>query len=83
MKIVADFVLFCCPIKTFIMFVSTRGKDSSPVFVSAPLLFLPQVRDVWYEAGTVWYVHKDGFTLGELLKQPCTYFMLQLDLFTY
>lgn len=29
----------------------------------APLLF--QVRDVWYEAGTVWYLHKEGFTLGE------------------
>lgn len=28
-------------------------------------LFLAQVRDVWYEAGTVWYVHKDGFALGE------------------
>lgn len=28
-----------------------------------PLLF--QVRDVWYETGTVWYLHKDGFTLGE------------------
>lgn len=25
-----------------------------------------QVRDVWYEAGTVWCVHKDGFSLGEL-----------------
>lgn len=24
-----------------------------------------QVRDVWYEAGTVWYVHKDGFSLGK------------------
>ncbi|KAJ8339533.1 hypothetical protein SKAU_G00363190 [Synaphobranchus kaupii] len=26
------------------------------------------VRDVWYEAGTVWYVHKDGFTLATQLK---------------
>ncbi|XP_036384413.1 unconventional myosin-XVIIIb-like [Megalops cyprinoides] len=25
-------------------------------------------RDVWYEAGTVWYVHKDGFTLATQLK---------------
>lgn len=40
----------------------------------APLLMLArgvidavvfQVRDVWYEAGTVWCVHKDGFSLGE------------------
>lgn len=30
--------------------------------------FLSQVRDVWYEAGRVWYVHKDGFTPGESLK---------------
>lgn len=29
---------------------------------------LSQVRDVWYEAGTVWYVHKDGFTRGESLS---------------
>ncbi|XP_055369543.1 LOW QUALITY PROTEIN: unconventional myosin-XVIIIb-like [Betta splendens] len=27
-----------------------------------------QVRDVWYEAGTVWYVHKDGFTRATHLK---------------
>ncbi|XP_076614858.1 unconventional myosin-XVIIIb [Chaetodon auriga] len=27
-----------------------------------------EVRDVWYEAGTVWYVHKDGFTLATHLK---------------
>uniref|UniRef100_A0A3Q0RQE1 Myosin motor domain-containing protein n=1 Tax=Amphilophus citrinellus TaxID=61819 RepID=A0A3Q0RQE1_AMPCI len=27
-----------------------------------------QVRDVWYEAGTVWYVHKDGFTRATQLK---------------
>ncbi|XP_029940284.1 unconventional myosin-XVIIIb [Salarias fasciatus] len=27
-----------------------------------------EVRDVWYEAGTVWYVHKDGFTLATQLK---------------
>ena len=34
------------------------------------LRFSPQhVRDVWYEAGTVWYVHKDGFTLGESENQ--------------
>ncbi|XP_072310328.1 unconventional myosin-XVIIIb-like isoform X2 [Eucyclogobius newberryi] len=26
------------------------------------------VRDVWYEAGTVWYVHKDGFSLATHLK---------------
>ncbi|KAJ8400053.1 hypothetical protein AAFF_G00400920 [Aldrovandia affinis] len=25
-------------------------------------------RDVWYEAGMVWYVHKDGFTLATQLK---------------
>uniref|UniRef100_A0A3Q1H286 Myosin XVIIIB n=1 Tax=Acanthochromis polyacanthus TaxID=80966 RepID=A0A3Q1H286_9TELE len=29
---------------------------------------LLQVRDVWYEAGTVWYIHKDGFTLATQLK---------------
>uniref|UniRef100_A0A3B4WTY5 Unconventional myosin-XVIIIb-like n=1 Tax=Seriola lalandi dorsalis TaxID=1841481 RepID=A0A3B4WTY5_SERLL len=28
----------------------------------------PQVRDVWYEAGTVWCVQKDGFTLATQLK---------------
>ncbi|XP_074546417.1 unconventional myosin-XVIIIb [Halichoeres trimaculatus] len=27
-----------------------------------------EIRDVWYEAGTVWYVHKDGFTLATQLK---------------
>nr|XP_046231592.1 unconventional myosin-XVIIIb-like isoform X2 [Scatophagus argus] len=27
-----------------------------------------EVRDVWYEAGDVWYVHKDGFTLATQLK---------------
>ncbi|KAM4634781.1 unconventional myosin-XVIIIb [Polymixia lowei] len=27
-----------------------------------------EVRDVWYEAGTVWYAHKDGFTLATQLK---------------
>lgn len=27
-----------------------------------------EVRDVWYEAGTLWYVHKDGFTLATQLK---------------
>uniref|UniRef100_A0A3Q1CN03 Myosin motor domain-containing protein n=1 Tax=Amphiprion ocellaris TaxID=80972 RepID=A0A3Q1CN03_AMPOC len=27
-----------------------------------------EVRDVWYEAGTVWYIHKDGFTLATQLK---------------
>ncbi|XP_072515670.1 unconventional myosin-XVIIIb-like [Salminus brasiliensis] len=26
------------------------------------------VRDVWYEAGTVWYSHKNGFTLATQLK---------------
>ncbi|XP_042372629.1 unconventional myosin-XVIIIa-like, partial [Plectropomus leopardus] len=26
------------------------------------------VRDVWYEAGTVWYVHKDGYSLATQLK---------------
>ncbi|XP_017549245.1 unconventional myosin-XVIIIb isoform X1 [Pygocentrus nattereri] len=26
------------------------------------------VRDVWYEAGTVWYTHKNGFTLATQLK---------------
>lgn len=55
-------VKICCPIVTFIMLVL--------VFVFAPLLCLLQVRDVWYEAGSVWYVHKDGFTLGEFSTQP-------------
>ncbi|XP_047425911.1 unconventional myosin-XVIIIb-like isoform X2 [Mugil cephalus] len=27
-----------------------------------------EVKDVWYEAGTVWYVHKDGFSLATQLK---------------
>ncbi|XP_068190713.1 unconventional myosin-XVIIIb-like isoform X1 [Antennarius striatus] len=27
-----------------------------------------EVRDVWYEAGTVWYLHKDGFTRATQLK---------------
>ncbi|XP_045923264.1 unconventional myosin-XVIIIb-like isoform X2 [Micropterus dolomieu] len=27
-----------------------------------------EVKDVWYEAGTVWFVHKDGFTLATQLK---------------
>ncbi|XP_054613332.1 unconventional myosin-XVIIIb-like isoform X2 [Dunckerocampus dactyliophorus] len=27
-----------------------------------------EVKDVWYEAGAVWYVHKDGFTLATQLK---------------
>uniref|UniRef100_H3D7U1 Myosin motor domain-containing protein n=1 Tax=Tetraodon nigroviridis TaxID=99883 RepID=H3D7U1_TETNG len=27
-----------------------------------------QVRDVWYEAGRVWYVHRDGFTPATQLK---------------
>ncbi|XP_041826615.1 unconventional myosin-XVIIIb-like [Melanotaenia boesemani] len=27
-----------------------------------------EVRDVWYEAGPVWYVHKDGFTRATQLK---------------
>ncbi|XP_028456905.1 unconventional myosin-XVIIIb isoform X1 [Perca flavescens] len=27
-----------------------------------------EVRDIWYEAGTVWYVHKDGFTRATQLK---------------
>lgn len=27
-----------------------------------------ETRDVWYEAGNVWYVHKDGFTLATQLK---------------
>ncbi|KAI7793466.1 putative unconventional myosin-XVIIIb, partial [Triplophysa rosa] len=26
------------------------------------------VRDVWFEAGKVWYVHKDGYTLATQLK---------------
>ncbi|XP_016343496.1 unconventional myosin-XVIIIb-like, partial [Sinocyclocheilus anshuiensis] len=26
------------------------------------------VRDVWYEAGKVWYAHKDGYTLATQLK---------------
>ncbi|XP_053542662.1 unconventional myosin-XVIIIb isoform X2 [Ictalurus punctatus] len=26
------------------------------------------VRDVWYEAGTVWYAHKNGFTLATQMK---------------
>ncbi|XP_066507177.1 unconventional myosin-XVIIIb-like [Hoplias malabaricus] len=26
------------------------------------------VRDVWYEAGTVWYTHKNGYTLATQLK---------------
>lgn len=38
-------------------------------FPSNGFHFLSQVRDVWYEAGSVWYVHKDGFTPGESLKQ--------------
>ncbi|TTK47635.1 Unconventional myosin-XVIIIb [Bagarius yarrelli] len=28
----------------------------------------PSVKDVWYEAGTVWYTHKNGFTLATQLK---------------
>ncbi|XP_053728507.1 unconventional myosin-XVIIIb-like isoform X2 [Synchiropus splendidus] len=28
----------------------------------------PEVKDVWYEAGTVWLVHKDGFSLAMQLK---------------
>ncbi|XP_059893989.1 unconventional myosin-XVIIIb-like isoform X1 [Gadus macrocephalus] len=27
-----------------------------------------EVKDVWYETGTVWYVHKDGVTLATQLK---------------
>ncbi|XP_077354524.1 unconventional myosin-XVIIIb isoform X2 [Festucalex cinctus] len=27
-----------------------------------------KVKDVWYEAGAVWYVHKDGFTLATQMK---------------
>ncbi|XP_055010119.1 unconventional myosin-XVIIIb [Boleophthalmus pectinirostris] len=27
-----------------------------------------EVRDVWYEAGTIWYVHKDGYSLATQLK---------------
>ncbi|KAF6726121.1 Unconventional myosin-XVIIIb, partial [Oryzias melastigma] len=27
-----------------------------------------EVKDVWYEAGTVWFVHKDGFTRATQLK---------------
>ncbi|KAK6316196.1 hypothetical protein J4Q44_G00137200 [Coregonus suidteri] len=27
-----------------------------------------EVRDVWYEVGTVWYVHKEGFSLATQLK---------------
>uniref|UniRef100_A0AAZ3Q010 Myosin motor domain-containing protein n=1 Tax=Oncorhynchus tshawytscha TaxID=74940 RepID=A0AAZ3Q010_ONCTS len=27
-----------------------------------------KVRDVWYEIGTVWYVHKEGFSLATQLK---------------
>ncbi|CAL9682431.1 unnamed protein product [Knipowitschia caucasica] len=27
-----------------------------------------EVKDVWYEAGTVWYVHKDGYCLATQLK---------------
>nr|XP_055063633.1 unconventional myosin-XVIIIb-like isoform X1 [Misgurnus anguillicaudatus]XP_055063634.1 unconventional myosin-XVIIIb-like isoform X1 [Misgurnus anguillicaudatus] len=27
-----------------------------------------QTKDVWYEAGKVWYVHKDGYTLATQLK---------------
>uniref|UniRef100_A0A8C6MID4 Myosin motor domain-containing protein n=1 Tax=Nothobranchius furzeri TaxID=105023 RepID=A0A8C6MID4_NOTFU len=27
-----------------------------------------EVKDVWYEAGTVWYVHKDGFTRATHMK---------------
>ncbi|KAM7368559.1 hypothetical protein PAMP_012891 [Pampus punctatissimus] len=27
-----------------------------------------EVRDVWYEAGTVWFAHKDGFNLATQLK---------------
>ncbi|XP_044030389.1 LOW QUALITY PROTEIN: unconventional myosin-XVIIIb-like [Siniperca chuatsi] len=27
-----------------------------------------EMKDVWYEAGTVWFVHKDGFTLATQLK---------------
>ncbi|XP_030292095.1 unconventional myosin-XVIIIb isoform X3 [Sparus aurata] len=27
-----------------------------------------EVKDVWYEAGTVWYVHKDGFCRATQLK---------------
>ncbi|XP_077479786.1 unconventional myosin-XVIIIb [Stigmatopora argus] len=29
---------------------------------------LPEVKDSWYEAGAVWYVHKDGFAAATLLK---------------
>nr|XP_057913691.1 unconventional myosin-XVIIIb-like isoform X2 [Doryrhamphus excisus] len=31
-------------------------------------LAMTEVKDVWYEAGAVWYVHQDGFTLATQLK---------------
>lgn len=31
-------------------------------------MILSQGRDVWYEAGSVWYLHRDGFTPGESPK---------------
>lgn len=47
-----------------------KARFPSNGFISC---FLSQVRDVWYEAGRVWYVHKDGFTPGESLKQHDLY----------
>uniref|UniRef100_A0A7N8XDA5 Myosin XVIIIB n=1 Tax=Mastacembelus armatus TaxID=205130 RepID=A0A7N8XDA5_9TELE len=45
-------------------------KEEKPVIQSDELVIAPvsQVRDVWYEAGTVWFVHKDGFTRATQLK---------------
>uniref|UniRef100_A0A3B4DM81 Myosin motor domain-containing protein n=1 Tax=Pygocentrus nattereri TaxID=42514 RepID=A0A3B4DM81_PYGNA len=42
-----------------------KGDSQSP---EAPAEKEKPKEDVWYEAGTVWYTHKNGFTLATQLK---------------
>ncbi|KAM4527204.1 unconventional myosin-XVIIIb isoform 2-T2 [Odontesthes bonariensis] len=43
-------------------------ERQEPEGMPADTTIRKEVRDVWYEAGTVWYVHKDGFTRATQLK---------------
>ncbi|KAK7895438.1 hypothetical protein WMY93_020763 [Mugilogobius chulae] len=42
-----------------------EGKQADSTIVE---LQRNEVKDVWYEAGTVWYLHKDGYSLATQLK---------------
>uniref|UniRef100_A0A8D3A9Y7 Myosin motor domain-containing protein n=1 Tax=Scophthalmus maximus TaxID=52904 RepID=A0A8D3A9Y7_SCOMX len=61
------------PTQRFIFTPEADGKHQTKreVTPEPPVVQQQQqqdVRDVWYEAGTVWYVQKDGFNLATQLK---------------